>query len=202
MWAQGLCRCLGGGVAIRRKIGKREPARGEKQEGTIAIDGGGTDAGDGTVLLVGERAGVGERDRDFATRRHGSGQVDDEVEGILRVAFKGERFSFGRFHVGDVEIGVQLDADGAGDVVGFEVDPCDGGEGLRDGIEGGGDVVMLGEKGGRARGLSPGGRGDAAKEQSYEKGCGFQFLAAGHRTPFVLIGVHDVVDISGRLASR
>jgi hypothetical protein len=61
---------------------------------------------------------------------------------------------------------------------------------------------MLGEKGGRARGLSPGGRGDAAKEQSYEKGCGFQFLAAGHRTPFVLIGVHDVADISDRLASR
>src|SRR5258707_128668 len=126
----------GGGVAIRRKIGKREPARGEKQEGTIAIDGGGTDAGDGAVLLVGERAGVRERERHFATRRHGRGQVDDEVERILRVAFKGERFSFGGFHIRDVEIGVQLDADGAGDVVGFELDPGDGGHGLRDCVEG------------------------------------------------------------------
>jgi hypothetical protein len=48
---------------------------------------------------------------------------------------------------------MQLDADRAGDVSSFEIDFGDGREGLRDGIESGGDVVMVGKESGRWRRL-------------------------------------------------
>src|SRR4029077_8174151 len=60
----------GGGVAGGGIVREWEPARGEKQEGAIASDGGGADAGDGTVFFIGERAGVGKGESYFSARRH------------------------------------------------------------------------------------------------------------------------------------
>jgi hypothetical protein len=60
---------------------------------------------------------------------------------------------------------VQLDAEGAGDFLSFEIDLGDGGEGLGDGVEDGGDVVMLGEEGGSARSLGVEGRASRKKRR-------------------------------------
>ncbi len=48
---------------------------------------------------------------------------------------------------------MQLDAHGAGDISGLEFDFGHGGESLRDGVERGGDVVVVSEEGGWRRGL-------------------------------------------------
>src|SRR6266446_3452899 len=58
---------------------------------------------------------------------------------------------------------MQLDADGAGNFPSLEVDFGHGGKRLRDGVERGGDVVMVGEERGRTRCL--GAQGHAREEE-------------------------------------
>src|SRR5260370_6256017 len=145
----------GGGVAVGGIVGEREPARGEKKESAVASNGRGTNAGDRAVFFVGQRTGIRESESDFAGRGHRCGQVDDEDQGILGVALEAEGLTVGGLDVGYVEVGMELDADGTGDFAGLEIDFSYGGEGVRDGIEGGGDVVMGGEEGGRRRGVGP-----------------------------------------------
>src|SRR5712664_3609486 len=74
-------------------------------------------------------------------------------------------------------------ADRTGDFAGLEIDFGDGGEGLRDGIERGGDVVMVGEEGGGRRGLGHDGHG-AADKKNCQQGSGFHVFTAGHATGF------------------
>ncbi len=61
---------------------------------------------------------------------------------------------------------MQLDADGAGDFLSFELDFSHGGERLRDGVERGGDVVMVGEERGRAGRLGAQGRGGEEQQKN------------------------------------
>src|ERR1700738_1212904 len=133
-----------GGVAIGGKVREREPARGEKEESAIAGNGRGTDAGNRAVFFVGQRTGIREGESDLAVLGHGCGQVDDDVQRILGVALEAEGLAVGGPYVGYIEVGMELDADRAGDFAGLEIDFGDGGEGLCDGIERGGDVVMVG----------------------------------------------------------
>jgi len=80
---------------------------------------------------------------------------------------------------------VQLHADGAGDFLRFELDLGGGGQGLCDGIEGGGDVVVLGEEGGRTGSLRAQGSSGEQEQRGKDKSV-VTFVTAGHRTPFVL----------------
>ena len=54
-----------GAVAVRGIVGEREPARGEKEVCAFLADDGGAEAGDGTVILIGEEAGVVEGEMTF-----------------------------------------------------------------------------------------------------------------------------------------
>jgi hypothetical protein len=81
---------------------------------------------------------------------------------------------------------MQLDADGTGDLVRFEVDFGAGGERLCDGIEGGGDVIVLGEEGGRTGSLRAQGSTGEQEQRGKDKSV-VTFVTAGHRTPFVLL---------------
>lgn len=132
----------------------------------MADDGGG-DAGERTVFLVGEKAGVGEGERDVLTGGDGRGKRDENIERIGIVAAEGDRLAVGGLDVGDDEIRMELEINVAGDLVSDEIHFGDGAEGLTVGVKRGGNVVMSGdETDGTGRGLSvqPGGRNGEGEE--------------------------------------
>lgn len=96
----------------------------------------------------------------------------------MGVAFGAESFAFGGSHIADAKVGVKLDADGAGDFFGDEIDFGGGGEGLRHGIKDGVDVVMLREES-RGDG-SLGAERSGAKQESAQKKTKRDFCVTGH----------------------
>ena len=177
------------GVAVGRVIGQRKPARRQKQVRALFADDGGFDARDRAVFFICEQAAVREGERDLGAGRDGCGQQHREEQGVATVALEAKRFSVGGFHLAHIEIRVQLDAHATGNFLSFEFDFGDGGDRLRDGIERGGDVVMIGEKRGRARRLRENRRRSAGeqhqqREQKRERKRRAKFSQAGHRTPF------------------
>ena len=110
-------------------------------------------------------------------------ELDDHDEWILIVALESERLAIGAFHFLDNEIGVQLDAHAAGGFHGLEVNFCGGGNGLPDGVQGRGDIVVRGEETCGAGNLRMERHG-GTKAQGNEKQGSKEHSAAGHRTPF------------------
>src|SRR5258707_5387178 len=74
---------------------------------------------------------------------YGRGQGSDQDEGFLIVALEGERLAVRAFYFFHNQIGVELDADGAGSFDRFEIDFCGGGDRLSNGVQSRGDVVMV-----------------------------------------------------------
>src|SRR6266704_2366170 len=80
---------------------------------------------------------------------------------------------------------MKLDADIAGGFGGDEIDFCGGGKRLADGVEGGGDVVMSGEKIRGARNLRMERRcGQERENQREQTGSARKCSTAGHRSSF------------------
>ena len=72
------------GVAIRRIVGERKPARGQQQVGGSLIDRGKTHAARGAVFLARDRAAVVEGERYFACRGWRRQERDaEEQRGLL-----------------------------------------------------------------------------------------------------------------------
>src|SRR4029077_14720170 len=152
------------------------------------VDEGGTHAGDGTVLFINEQAGVSVSESDVAVGGDGSGQVCDEDERVLIVTLKDEWLAVRAFDFFYNQIGVKLDANGAGSFKGFEINFCSGGNGLTDGVESGGNVVVIGEEIRGQRELGAERRGGATqKEQREHNDRTGKSSAKGHRTPFKCI---------------
>src|SRR5260370_40282955 len=86
---------------------------------------------------------------------YGRGQVGDQDKGVLIVTLEGERLAVRAFYFFHNQIGVELDADGAGSFDRFEIDFCGGGERLSNGVQSRGNVVV-GRK--QIRTLRSGGR--------------------------------------------
>src|SRR5260370_17599898 len=84
---------------------------------------------------------------------YGRGQVGDQDEGVLIVALEGERLAVRTFYFFHNQIGVELDADGAGSFDRFEIDFCGGGDRLSNGVQSRGNVVMSRKKIRRRRNL-------------------------------------------------
>src|SRR5579859_3990203 len=121
----------------------------------------------------------------MATRSHGCGQGDKDVERIHGVAAKAHRFAVGCFYVTDDQVGMQLDAQIGGDFRGSKLDFGDVADGLARGVERGGDVVVLGEKTDRPGRLGPE-RSSATDEgrEEQEGKLGWNFSTDRHPIPF------------------
>src|SRR5258708_11690955 len=115
---------------------------------------------------------------------YGRGKVGNQDEGVLIVALEGERVAVTAFYFFHNQIGVELDADGAGSFDCFEIDFCGGGDRLSNGVQSRGNVVVVRKKIRRLRNLGAEGRGEAAqKDQQEDKNRTGNSSAKGHRTP-------------------
>jgi len=104
------------------------------------------------------------------------GQVGNQDEGVLIVALEGERLAVRAFYFFHNQIGVELDADGAGSFDRFEIDFCGGGDRLSNGVQSRGNVVMVRKKIRRLRNLGAEGRGEAAQKDQREDKIGLGTL--------------------------
>src|SRR6202007_2044244 len=97
--------------AIRGVIGQGEPARRKQQVRAGFVDGRKAHPSSGTVLLIRERSGVVEGERDRFSGRHYVRRADRQNEWVIAIPLERERFS-GRPQDGvDPQILVKLDDD-------------------------------------------------------------------------------------------
>src|SRR5258708_36820245 len=116
---------------------------------------------------------------------YGCGQVGNQDEGVLIVTLDGERLAVRAFYFFHNQIGVELDADGAGSFVRFEIDFCGGGDRLSNGVQSRRNVVVVRKKIRRLRNLGAKRSGEATqKDQREDKNWTGNSSAKGHRTPF------------------
>jgi len=157
----------------------------EQKVSALFIDQRGGDTGDGAVLFIEEQTGIGEGEGDMTVGGDGRGELDDKEEAVAVVTLERNGLAVGTLHFFDDQVGVQFDADAAGSFNGFEVDLGNRGNGLTDSVDGGGDVVMVGQKRGGAGSLGVQRRGGTreAKQRNEEK-CSRNSRTQGHRTPF------------------
>src|SRR5260370_29743520 len=111
--------------------------------------------------------------------------MGDQDQGVLIVTLKGERLAVRSFYFFHNQIGVELDADGAGSFDRFEINFRGGGDRLSNGVHSRGNIVVVRKEIRRLRNLGAKRSGEATqKDQREDKNWTGNSSAKGHRTPF------------------